>query len=227
MKPMRTLLCAVCLVVMLACMPTALLPGGRIEGSGQISSTTRSIGNAARVNLQGSGDVTVVIGDQPSVVIETDDNLLPYLITSVRGGTLTLRTKLGTDVVPTDRIRYTVTLRTLDGITMDGSGNITAAGVQGPSLTIRMPGSGNITVTGAVDSLDVRMNGSGNILCGDLQATAATVRLPGSGEITVWATSSINASLAGSGNIRYYGDPGQVNVSQPGSGNISSLGSRN
>ena len=224
---MRTLLCAVCLVVMLACMPTALLPGGRIEGSGRISSTTRSIGNAARVNLQGSGDVTVVIGDQPSVVIETDDNLLPYLITSVRGGTLTLRTKLGTDVVPTDRIRYTVTLRKLDGITMDGSGNITAAGVQGPSLTIRMPGSGNITVTGAVDSLDVRMNGSGNILCGDLQATTATVRLPGSGEITVWATGSINASLTGSGNIRYYGDPAQVSVSQPGSGNISSLGSRN
>jgi len=114
-----------------------------------------------------------------------------------------------------------VTMKSLKGVTLSGSGNIDVSGLVGDSLLVDLPGSGNITVTGTAESVNVSLPGSGNIYCDGLKTKSATVTLNGSGNIKVYASQSLDANLRGSGEIRYDGNPAQVNKSITGSGGIT------
>ena len=92
--------------------------------------------------------------------------------------------------------------------------------LQTTSLLFELPGSGNITVTGAADSVNISLPGSGNIYCDGLKAKSATVTLNGSGNIKVFASQSLDASIRGSGEVRYDGNQAKVNKSVIGSGSI-------
>ena len=61
-----------------------------IRGTGDITSETREVSGFSAVNLAGIGNVVVDYGEQESLRIEAEDNLLPYLESKVEGDTLTL-----------------------------------------------------------------------------------------------------------------------------------------
>jgi hypothetical protein len=112
-------------------------------------------------------------------------------------------------------------MKTLKGVTLRGSGNIVVSQMAGDNLVVNLPGSGNITVTGTAATLNVNLSGSGNVYCGELKAKSATVTLNGSGEVEVFANQNLDASMRGSGTIRYSGNPAQVSKNITGSGSIT------
>jgi hypothetical protein len=67
-----------------------------VTGSGQTESETREVSGFTRVDLSGSGEVTVVQGDVESLTVEADENVLPVLTSDVSDSTL----KLGTSLRP-------------------------------------------------------------------------------------------------------------------------------
>ena len=91
----------------------------------------------------------------------------------------------------------------------------------GPDLVVDLSGSGNIAVDGVADRVTISLPGSGNIECKGLKAKSAKVTLMGSGTVTVYASETLDASVAGSGAIRYDGSPAQVTKSITGSGTIT------
>jgi hypothetical protein len=77
-------------LVMLSCrLPffAAELPNV-IEGSGAVISEQREVQNFDRIQLTGAGDVFITQEGVELVIVEADDNLLPYIETEVRAGTL-------------------------------------------------------------------------------------------------------------------------------------------
>ena len=84
-------------------------------------------------------------------------------------------------------------------------------------------GSGNITATGTVQNLSASIKGSGNLNLQSVQARAARVSIAGSGDATVNASDELSASIAGSGDIRYAGDPPRVEKNVAGSGSIRKI----
>lgn len=191
-----------------------------ITGSGVEASETRQVTGFSEVELAGSGDVYVTFGDTESVVVETDENLLPYIVTEVRSGKLVIRTKDNANVVTNLGIRITITMISLDGFTLSGSGNVTINGVQADKLSLSIPGSGNITASGSAQTLNIKLNGSGNIRCQELMAEDVTATISGSGNIEVYASQSLDASIRGSGMISYAGNPAAVDKDISGSGSI-------
>lgn len=133
---------------------------------------------------------------------------------------LIIRTKSGAIIIPTRPIRVSVTMKSLDSVILSGSGNITVAELNGDSFKVALLGSGIINASGTVDQVNISLDGSGNINCEDLKARAASVRLTGSGNISVYASNSLDANLSGSGNIRYSGNPANINQTVTGSGSI-------
>lgn len=191
-----------------------------VIGSGKVASQTRSESGFSSVMLEGSADVNVTFGPTESVVVEADDNILPLIETNAQNDQLIINTRSNTHITTSNPVRVTVTMKSLKGVTLSGSGNIDVSGLVGDNLLVDLPGSGNITITGTAESVNVSLPGSGSIYCDGLKTKSATVTLNGSGNIKVFASQSLEASIRGSGEIRYDGNPAKVNKSVTGSGSI-------
>jgi putative autotransporter adhesin-like protein len=199
------------------------LSQGSVTGSGHVTTETRALGGFTTIVLAGSGDATVVIGEPEQIVIAAEDNLLPYITTDVAFGRLTIGTRPLASLSPTRPLRYTVTVKHLEGIDLAGSGTVEVPQVSADWLKFEIHGSGDITAVGATDRLEAWLYGSGNIIARELLAQSARVEIPGSGQVMVWASDQLNATIKGSGTVNYFGQP---NVIQDisGSGSVNGLG---
>ncbi len=192
-----------------------------VRGSGNIKSETRSVSGFTGVQLSSSADVEISFGDTESVSVEADDNLLPYIRTYVRAGTLVIDTQTLTSISTSSQVRVTIVMKSLEQAAVAGSGNITISDLNAQDVAFNLPGSGKITASGTANGVTITLNGSGDIDCGALQAKSANVKIFGSGNITVNVSDSLNATILGSGNIQYRGNPSNVTKSISGSGNIN------
>lgn len=217
---------------------------GRI-GSGTIVMEDRSVHDFDSVFVRGEGTVYLSQGEEASVIVETDDNLISRVYTEVRGRTLELRYAsgpLGSHLRPSQGYNYHITVVDLDSISIEGSAEVYADAVvterleldvtgsgqidmddlNAEEVWVDITGSGEITLSGAADTQAITLTGSGTFDGHDFEGKYVEVNSKGSGIVTVWATVDLDVSLAGGGEIRYYGDvvPDMGN----GSGKVLSLG---
>lgn len=189
-----------------------------LRGSGIAVTQSRAVPSFTAVDLAGSNDVTVHIGEKQAVVVEADDNLIGLVTTDVQSGTLVL----GTSGSFTTEHPMTVdaTVPTLYAVVLSGSGVVTVEGVGAEQLTVRVPGSGLLRVSGTAERLDVSLSGSGDVQLEDLVARDVAATLSGSGRLQVHATDSLDASVPGTGVIVYGGNPSNVTQDVTGTGVI-------
>ncbi len=211
-------------VILLTMACNVSVPGSSaITGSGVTNRQQRSLPEFTGVELSGSADVVVNFGNEQSVVVEADDNILPLVETTVRGSTLVIGLKPFASLNTRQPIQVTMTVKALDVASISGSGNITINNLSAKTVNFALSGSGNITAAGNAERVTVSLNGSGNIFLDSLKAKSAGVKLKGSGNIKVYASESLEASIPGSGTVQYRGNPPAVNRSVTGSGNVISV----
>lgn len=183
-------------------------------------------------------------GGTEGVSISGDDEIVARVETVVEGGTLKIRW-LG-DRSPSGNVKkvdIVVNARTVEALTVGGSGRIHAvhlaarnlratiggAGdiaidqLEAESARATIAGSGHLQAAGRADSLDATLSGSGRLAAGKLATLQSRITIQGSAQATVWAKESLNATIAGSGEVMYYGKP-QVKQTVAGSGSIRSGG---
>jgi hypothetical protein len=125
------------------------------------------VSNFTTVTFSGVGDLTIVQGETESLTIETDDNLLPYLNTTVSQGILSI----GIDeyvwfpiLRPTKSIRYTLTVKSLTDVELSGAGTIQSARLTADHLTVANSGAGRITIEQlSANDVTVTLSGVGTI----------------------------------------------------------------
>ncbi len=188
------------------------------RGSGNVISESRVVNGFNEITLSGSGDVVVDVNGTESLTIEAEDNIMPLLTSEVRNGRLELGTR--SSISPTVPIIYTVSATNLNGLSISGSGDINATGIDAGSFDAEISGSGQIEVAGATETLAVDISGSGLYVGQNLVAADATVSVSGSGRAVINATDRLDADVSGSGSVEYIGDP-SLNSSVTGSGDIS------
>jgi hypothetical protein len=237
LSPALCILLAGCLNVNWSGSPT-------IKGSGNVVSETRQVSQFDRVSVSGSGQLSIIQGDQESLTIEADDNLLPLIKSEVASGQL----KIGPENVnlsPTKRIRYQLQLKSLKAlhlsgsleaeaqsiqtdqllVTISGSGKIRVPRLEASELDVHISGSGDIQLAGKAVRQAVHISGSGNYRAGECESQNAEVHISGSGDATIWAHATLEAHVSGSGDVGYFGSP-QVNSHLSGSGRVHSVGNR-
>lgn len=207
------------------------------RGSGNVITETRDVSGFSAIDLAGQGRVEITFGDTESLVIEAEDNLMPLLTSDVSGGTLELGTT--ENINPTEDIVYSVTVVSLDGLFVSGSGEILAPDVEGDSLELdvsgsgelllsdldidavaaEIGGSGSIELSGVASQLDASISGSGTLDAEALSVDRADVSISGSGDAVVDVSDELVADISGSGSIEYLGNP-IVDSNVSGSGSI-------
>jgi hypothetical protein len=218
--------------------------GDQVQGSGNIQKQARQVPHFTGVELSLPGKVEVHIGNTEGVTIETDDNLLPLIETTVEDGTLRLRPTKRNLNLRTRNLKIVVNARDIDRLTVGGSGSISTDPLRAPKLEFVIGGSGSIDVAGIdtdaaalkvagsgdlkvgdgnVRTLSVTISGSGDVKMDRVKAASANVKVAGSGTATLWVQDSLSLTVAGSGDVNYYGDP-RVTQSVAGSGSAHRLG---
>ncbi len=232
-------------LVLLSCRFNVDLNGERIKGSGNLKSETREVSDVERISLEDYGELTIIQGNTESLTVEADDNLLPYIRTYMQGRELVLEVKDGYSFDTDDKIRYTLTVKNINRISLSGagnvaseslkigdltieisgSGNVSIADLQAEDLVTRTSGSGNFNLKGKVDTQNVTINGAGNYTAGDLECNSADVTISGAGNVEVWAVDKLDVRVTGIGNVNYYGNP-TVSQSITGGGGVKGLGAK-
>ena len=190
------------------------------EGSGVPATQVRDVAAFQSVDLAGSNNVVIRVGEKRSVVVRADDNLLDRVTTEVQSGKLVIANTPGSFTTKSP-MSVEVGVPTLDALTLSGSGNIVVTGVDARSLEVALPGSGTLTGNGTATRLDVTVSGSGVVQFTRLVAADVRADVSGSGSIFVTATESLDASVSGSGAILYAGSPQNVTKNVTGTGAIT------
>ncbi len=122
---------------------------GVVHGSGNIVTETRNVTGFNKVQLDGTGTLTIIKGDSESVQIEADDNVLPELTSDGTGNTLVLGIEengLQKAVIPTQTINYVLSVTDLSDITINGGGSLSYYGY--PTISQDISGAGKIDSLG-------------------------------------------------------------------------------
>jgi hypothetical protein len=183
-------------------------------------------------------------GDVESLVVEGEQSALAELETYVERGSLTLRQRSRGHVKHMDKVKAYVTMKDIRAISAAGSGDVFAGVLRTGDVKLAVAGSGDLRiaeltakrvhasvagsgdlhVSGRADALEAGVAGSGDLRAGKLEVADANVGVAGSGSASVWARASLRASVAGSGDLRYFGDPAVRKTSVTGSGTLRRAG---
>lgn len=236
-----TLLLAALAVLALLAAGCTTLPDTCIEGSGFLANETRSVGDFHSVSLTMPATLTVREGTVPGVLIEADDNILPFISTTVKDGILTI-SQTRPCVRPTGKVRITAITPTFRELALLGTGDIRSDGIlRTPGLAARITGAGdldlavetvtlsttvtgtgNVHLTGIAHEHTISLPGAGSVDAAALQTARTSVEILGSGNAKVNASETLTIRITGAGTVLYAGNP-QVEQTITGAGSVRKL----
>ena len=207
-------------------------PAEIVRGSGDVIVESREIeADFDKIDLSGIGNLDITQGDDFSLEVKGEDNIVELIETEVRGSTLYIGVKDrkpgSYNIIPTEKLYYTVVMPDLARVTLSGAGNIeipsleteelrvtlSGAGaleiedLNADLLVIEISGAGSVDISGAVVEQRLHLSGMGNYDARDLESQIAEIDLSGVGSGTVWVTESLDVTISGVGSLNYYGDP--------------------
>ena len=154
---------------------------------------TRNVENFNRIKFKDFGKLILIQGEEESLTIEADEELLPELISEVRGTTLHLGiaedwlNRIGKVVSSifnnkTHKVTYTLTFKDLEKIGVSGQCNLECESLETSQLELNISGMGDMTFKHLdCDSLDMHISGRGEFSAAG-RADYQEVRISGSGE---------------------------------------------
>ena len=199
---------------------------GLVRGSGDIETEERDVSGFHKVYLEGIGNLIITQGDEESLVIEADDNIILLIKTDVFSHRLTIGFKRGYNFIPISKIKYHLTVIDLDEIFLSGAGDIDCDNFSTDKLEFEISGvgdidfninaervettssgAGDITLSGKVDSQEIDISGVGKYDAEELESRECSISLSGAGSATVNVSEELDVSISGVGNVNYAGSP--------------------
>lgn len=191
-----------------------------VDGNGVAARDMRQVAAHGRLDVGGSMQVEVRAGQAPSLVVEADSNLLPFILTRESGDTLQIASER--PLRSKNPIRVIYTTPRLSDVRVSGSGQVAVRDLNGAPLDVRKSGSGQVRLAGKVDSLSARVSGSGSVDAAELRSASADLSLSGSGRLHVGEIRGDYAriSVDGSGVLQAGGTVRSLNARVAGSGSV-------
>ena len=213
-----------------------------IKGNGDVTTITRSTSDYDGIRCAGSMDFKLVKGTEGKITIEGESNLLEYIVTEVKNGSLVVKVQKGKNLNPSNNkpLIITIPYKDIESVSLSGSGDVWNEGaitvnefkasvagsgdmilnIDTKSTSASVAGSGDLTLKGKTTDLKTSVAGSGDFHGFKLQSINVNASVAGSGDIAVNCSGELKARVAGSGDIEYRGKPTKEDTKVVGSGSI-------
>jgi len=200
------------------------LPG--IAGEGDTEEVLVYIEDFDKISNTTEAEIILSQGDSQEVKIRAQKNIIDNLNLDIRSGKWTI--KHDKMVRSAKNITIYITIPDIDDIHISGSGDLSTSGsfqnlkklqieLTGSGdvdfdgdirdLEIKTSGSGNTDLFGEAETLDLKITGSGSTYAYSLDTERAEIKLTGSGSAKVKVADYLNATISGSGDVYYRGNP--------------------
>ncbi|HLV23338.1 MAG TPA: head GIN domain-containing protein [Moheibacter sp.] len=214
-----------------------------VRGNGNFITETRNV-SADFNEIESAGAFDIIINDVPQdgkIKLEGESNILDKIEVEVQGNTLVIQHKQGYNFFNNSgSVKVSLNARNLKSLGLSGSGSITAKGIQkvddfsaslsgsgeidakvsAQNVNAAISGSGDIRLSGDADKFKVGISGSGDVKAFALNSKDAEIAVSGSGDTEITVNGNLTASVAGSGDIHYKGNPAKINAQSGGSGDV-------
>ena len=154
--------------------------GPSLVGSGILISEQREIEPFTKVAVSGAIEAEITRGDTPFVEISGDDNLVPIVITEVRGQTLVVRTANGR-IKPQQDLQVRIETPEFSGADVSGACEVDIQGFDSDTVTLDVSGASDVSIAGACRKLIADLSGACDLDAAEL--TAMDVRLLANGQL--------------------------------------------
>ncbi len=227
--------------LLVSCMNS--LTGQRVKGDGNVVKETREVAPFNSMKIEGIFNVFLHQDGQEKAVIETDKNLLPYIVVKTVDGQLLLSWRKDISISKSTKMRIDVSLKDLKQLDIEGIGKVETVGaINVDELNLNISGVGktklelntdklvaNINAVGAVDlsgraenaSLDIE--GVGKVSAEDLVCKRLVLENSGVGKVSVHATQFLHIDSDGIGKVSYTGNPEIKEITANGIGKVSEM----
>jgi hypothetical protein len=218
--------------------------GERIRGNGHITSRQVNVGSFNGIDVSGAVGVHLKQDPNPSVKLETDENLMEFIEVFTEGNTLVIRTKNGYNLDPSRGVVAYVSAPAFKAIGVSGASEIVGdnaisvndqlnLGASGASKIMLQLNGGNITgdisgasslhLSGQVSKIDMQASGASHVRAYDLVTDDAAFDCSGASDAEVTANKNLRVEASGASHIRYKGNA-SVSQSTSGAPSISKEG---
>lgn len=196
--------------------------GPQLKGSGVLGSEHRQVKAFHAIKTDGAIQSKITIGEDRSIEISGDDNIVPIVTTEVRDGVLRIRIDHQGSLSTKQGITATIVTPTLDDIDLDGACNAEVTGIQSPTLEVELDGASRLTVSGSCESLDAELDGASKLKATKLTCEDAKIETDGASSAHVNVAGSLSADADGASSIRYLGNP-SIQQKKSGAASVKAL----
>ena len=210
----------------------------------KIESEERSLPEFHSVNLKGICNVYIKQGEEQSVKIGAEKDIIPKIATEVKDNELiiSLDSFLPFWLVTAPTMEIHLVMKNIQGIKISGAGRVKTEGViecenlklinsgvgsmtlqlKAKALDTKLSGVGNIELSGNTKEHNIELSGTGKVDAFDLTTEKSNVDSHGMGECRIFVKKNLNAKASGIGKIKYKGNP-KVKSQISGLGGLESI----
>lgn len=237
MRPRRLRLAA--LVAAAAVLSAACSIGPLVTGSGTLVETRPDVEAFSKLVVGSAFEVTLRLGDEPALVLVTDDNVTERIEVVTTDQTLSI----GLDGAVRDatlEADLTLPADALTSIALNGAASLTAtepltapalqlaasgasrlfAVVASAELDISAEGASVVNAEGSATSLTADASGASTVRLAGLEAGSARVTAEGASRVDVTVTGDLVVRAGGASTVRYAGTPSSVDRDVSGASSV-------
>lgn len=214
-----------------------------VKGNGKVVTEKRTTAGYDQIEVSGFFDVVLVSGNEGTITIEGEENVIPHIKVEVSGDVLKIYSEKNININSRKGVVLHVPVEQISAVSLSGSGDIKSEktitatnfkaklsgsgdltlAVKASNFESNLSGSGDVVLTGSSDNFVSKTSGSGDVDAADLITKNANLTISGSGDMKVNCTTSLYARISGSGDITYKGNPESKDTKVSGSGEISKM----
>jgi hypothetical protein len=233
----RSLALVLVVVLVAGCVPVSFT--NSITGSGRTVTKEFALAGFTKVDASSAFEVAITSGDNYSVAVTVDDNLVDQLDVTKSGDTLRIHLKPSLSIRNTT-MKARVTLPVLTGLDLSGATRTTVAGfdsaktldvrVSGAS-TLRgdiksgdaqfdVSGASKVELEGSADGLNLKVSGASTATLDGFPSKDTTVEASGASHATVKASGKLTVEASGASSVTYVGEPANLSVNTSGASSV-------
>ncbi len=232
MKAIKKIGLVIMLIGMIAAIPTTTFAKRDIRGNGNVKKETRTVSSFDAIDVSSAFDIYLTQGNNESLEIEADDNLLDVIITEVRGGVLKIYVK--ENIRNSKTMKAYISFKMLSSIELSGACDLIGQNnfkfdnldieVSGASdiemnmtaakVYLDLSGASDIEFAGSANTMVIDASGATDLHALDFEVKECSIDASGASTIRVFVTEDLSVDASGASTVRYKGKPGiQMDVS--------------
>lgn len=209
-----------------------------VRGDGNVKRETRNVPSFNAIEAGGAFDLVISQGASQSLIIESDDNILPLIRTEVVGNTLKIdnrkpiqhatKLKIYITVVELNRVDVSGAVEiesegriNVPELTLSGSGaSETKMDLAVQKLMIDVSGGSKIRLSGTAEQASLDASGAVDLFAYELLTQKFDIHISGAGKAQINVAKELNAEISGAASVTYKGEPTQVMQDVSGAGSV-------